>query len=148
MELAHEALLTEWERYKGWVDDARDDLLTRRRLESATRDWVNAGSDPSFLYGGGRLELAESWAAASGFELTDDERRFLADEPREGRSGPGRTYQAPPGDRRAARRRSSSWRAVMAGVALVQRRSADRQANETRAREVSGTGPTGNRGGP
>ena len=78
VELAHEALLTEWERYRGWVDDARQDLLTRRRLESAAHEWVNAGSDASFLYRGGRLELAESWAAASDFELTEDERRFLA----------------------------------------------------------------------
>ena len=78
VEVAHESLLTEWERFAGWVDDARDDLLTRRRLESAAHDWMSSGSDPSFLYGGGRLEVAESWAAGSGFELTDDEQRFLA----------------------------------------------------------------------
>ena len=63
---------------QGWVDEAREDLLTRRRVESAARDWIDAGSDASFLYGGGRLELAESWARQSRFELTDDERRFLA----------------------------------------------------------------------
>ena len=78
VEVAHESLLTEWERFAGWVDDAREDLLTRRRLESAAHDWVSSGSDPSFLYRGGRLELAESWATSSGFELTDDEHRFLA----------------------------------------------------------------------
>ena len=78
VEVAHESLLTEWERFAGWVDDARNDLLTRRRLESAAHDWMSSGSDPSFLYGGGRLEVVESWAAGSGFELTDDEQRFLA----------------------------------------------------------------------
>ena len=78
VEVAHEALLTEWERFSGWVDDARDDLLTRKRLESAAHDWVSSGSDASFLYRGGRLELAESWATSSEFELTDDEQRFLA----------------------------------------------------------------------
>ena len=78
VEVAHESLLSEWERFAGWVDDAREDLLTRRRVESAANDWMSSGSDPSFLYGGGRLELAESWVASSGFELTDDERRFLA----------------------------------------------------------------------
>ena len=63
VELAHEALLTEWERFAGWIDEAREDLLTRRRVESAAHDWINAGTDASFLYSGGRLELAEAWAA-------------------------------------------------------------------------------------
>ena len=35
VELAHEALLSEWARYRGWVEDARDDLLTRRRVETS-----------------------------------------------------------------------------------------------------------------
>ena len=70
VELAHEALLTDWERFAGWVDESREDLLARRRVESAARDWINAGTDASFLYGGGRLELAEAWAAESRFELT------------------------------------------------------------------------------
>ena len=78
VEVAHESLIAEWERFAGWVDDAREDLLTRRRLETAASDWMSSGSDPSFLYGGGRLELTESWVVSSGFELTDDERRFLA----------------------------------------------------------------------
>ena len=81
VEVAHEALLGEWARLTDWIDDARDDLLTRRRIESAAHDWLAAGSDASFLFTGGRLELAESWAAESGFELTEDEQRFLTCEP-------------------------------------------------------------------
>ena len=34
VELAHEALLTEWERYRAWSIKHADDLLTRRRLET------------------------------------------------------------------------------------------------------------------
>ena len=79
VEVAHEALLTEWDRLAGWIDDAREDLVARRRLEQATSEWVNADGDTSFLIGGGRLELAEAWAADSGFALTQDERRFLLD---------------------------------------------------------------------
>ena len=79
VEVAHEALLGEWPRFKGWIDEAREDLLTHRRIESAAHDWLAAGSDRSFLFTGGRLELAESWAAESGFELSDDEQRFLAE---------------------------------------------------------------------
>ncbi len=77
VEVAHEALLTDWTRLKQWIDDARDDLLTRRRLESAAHEWVNAKCDGSFLIGGGRLEVTEAWAAESEFALTSDERRFL-----------------------------------------------------------------------
>ena len=127
VEVAHESLLTEWERFAGWVDDAREDLLTRRRLESAAHEWMSSGSDPSFLYGGGRLELAESWAASSGFELTDDERRFLATS----RAKVDRDQVV-----RTRRRRivvgvlaaALVVATVGAGVALVQRSNADRQA--------------------
>jgi WD40 repeat protein/DNA-binding SARP family transcriptional activator/serine/threonine protein kinase len=127
VEVAHEALLTDWQRFRSWVDDAREDLLIRRRLESAANDWVRAGSDPSFLYRGGRLELAESWEANSGFALTDDERRFLA------------TSRAKVDRDRVARTRRRrlvvgallvALAAVTVGavVALVQRGSAEREA--------------------
>jgi WD40 repeat protein/DNA-binding SARP family transcriptional activator len=127
VEVAHESLLTEWDRFAGWVDDARDDLLTRRRLESATDDWMSSGSDPSFLYGGGRLELAETWATSSGFELTDEEHRFLATS----RAKVDRDQVT-----RTRRRRTVVGvlaaalvlALVGAGVALVQRRDADHQA--------------------
>ncbi len=56
VEVAHEALLGNWPRLRGWIDDARDDLLARRRLAAATSDWLAAGSDPAFLYGGGPLD--------------------------------------------------------------------------------------------
>ncbi|HEY7626321.1 MAG TPA: hypothetical protein VH761_04610, partial [Ilumatobacteraceae bacterium] len=137
VELAHEALLTEWDRYKGWIDEAREDLLTRRRLESAAHDWVRADSESSFLYRGGRLELAESWAAASGFELSEEERCFLT---------ASRTKADRDRVTRRRRRRSVVGllsvavvaATVMAGVAVVQRGRADRQADETRARELAG----------
>ena len=137
VELAHEALLTEWPRYRYWVDAARDDLLTRRRVESAARDWLNAESDASFLFGGGRLEVTESWAATSGFELSDDERRFL---------GASRAKVDRERTARTRRRRlivgvlvaALATAMTMAGVALVQRRDADVRANETRARELAG----------
>ena len=79
VEVAHEAILSEWPRLKEWIDEARDDLLARRRIESATHDWLAAGSDASFLFTGGRLELAESWAADTAFGLTEHEQQFLRD---------------------------------------------------------------------
>ncbi|MEO6653156.1 MAG: BTAD domain-containing putative transcriptional regulator [Ilumatobacteraceae bacterium] len=137
VELAHEAILTEWDRFAGWVDEAREDLLARRRVESAGRDWISAGEDMSFLYSGGRLELAEAWAAESRFDLGDDERRFLM----ASRETVERERVA--GSRR--RRRVVGVLAavavaatVMAAIVFVQRRDVDRQADEARARELAG----------
>ena len=137
VELAHEALLTDWERYAGWVDEARDDLLARRSVESAARDWISSGNDSSFLYSGGRLELAEAWGTATRFELDDDERRFLtASRQKTDRDRVART--------RRRRRRSHPARSgrrrgvVMAAVAFVQRRNADHEADERRSGELAG----------
>ena len=137
VELAHEALLTDWERFAGWVDEAREDLLARRRVESAAREWINAGTDASFLYSGGRLELAEAWAAESRFELADDESRFLvASRERSERDRVARSRR---------RRRVTGVLAsaavvalVLAATAIVQRRNADREAAERRSGELAG----------
>jgi WD40 repeat protein/class 3 adenylate cyclase len=77
IELAHEAMLTAWPRLHRWIDAAREDLRTERRLAGAARDWSEAGRDPSFLLQGSRLEQAESWEAGSGLAITPEEREYL-----------------------------------------------------------------------
>ncbi len=77
VEVAHEALLDNWPRLRAWIEDARDDLLTRRRLAAAAADWVNAGSDRSFLYAGARLSAALSWVGDVQPDLSDLERGFI-----------------------------------------------------------------------
>ncbi|MEO6350484.1 MAG: serine/threonine-protein kinase, partial [Candidatus Limnocylindrales bacterium] len=165
VELAHEALLTDWERFASWVDESREDLIARRRVESATRDWVEAGSDASFLYGGARLELAEAWAAESCFQPGDDERQFLAasrekvDHDRARRSRRRRgliavlataavaatvmaviaVVQQHNAERQAGiaeEQRTNAER--QAGIAEEQRTNAERQANQTRSGELAG----------
>ena len=66
IELAHEAILTAWPRLHRWIDAAREDLRTERRLAAAAREWIEADRDPSFLLRGSRLEQAETWRASSG----------------------------------------------------------------------------------
>ncbi len=137
VEVAHEALLSDWPRFKNWIDEARDDLLGRRRIESAAHEWIAAGSDASFLFTGGRLELAESWAAESAFELTADEQQFLS---------ASRTRVDRDRSARARRRRRiiealaavAVVTALVATYAIVQRSAADREARATRARELAG----------
>jgi WD40 repeat protein/serine/threonine protein kinase len=77
VEVAHEALLIEWGRLRGWIEAAREDVRTHRRLAGATRDWTASGRDPSFVLRGTHLARFEAWAASSGLALTADERDFL-----------------------------------------------------------------------
>jgi basic membrane lipoprotein Med (substrate-binding protein (PBP1-ABC) superfamily)/DNA-binding SARP family transcriptional activator len=77
VEVAHEALLTEWDRLRGWLDDARSDLRQRVWLAAAREEWMRADGDPGFLLTGRRLEQYEEWADRSTVALTSDERGFL-----------------------------------------------------------------------
>lgn len=109
---------------------------SRTRVETATHDWVASGADASFLFSGGRLELAEAWAGVSRFSLSDDERRFL-DESR-------RRVDRDRAGRRRRRRIVIGGLALAtvvalatASIAFIQRREANDQADETRARELA-----------
>ena len=77
IELAHEAMLTAWPRLHRWIDAAREDLRTERRLAASARDWIDADRDPSFLLQGSRLEQAETWQTNSGLAVTPEERDYL-----------------------------------------------------------------------
>ena len=136
VEVAHEALLRHWDRLRGWVDEVRDDLLMRRRVEVATRDWVDSGADASYLLSGGRLERAESWREASGIDVSDEEQAFLAE--------CRRVVDADRARRRRLRRRvvTALSGALALAVALgsfgwVQRGVAEREAITARMQELA-----------
>ena len=77
VEVAHEALLTHWDRLRGWIDERREDLLLHRRLAEAATEWEGSGKEPSYLLGGGRLEQFETLAATSDLALSGDERDLI-----------------------------------------------------------------------
>ena len=77
VELAHEALLAEWERLRSWTDGAREDVRLHRRLGTAASEWADAGRDPSFLLRGSRLAAFEAWADSSIIARTDLEDAYL-----------------------------------------------------------------------
>jgi WD40 repeat protein/DNA-binding SARP family transcriptional activator len=77
VEVAHEALLREWRRLRGWIDAARDDLRTHRRLQTAAADWTAADRDPSYLATGAQLAQYEVWRASSGLTATAQEQQYL-----------------------------------------------------------------------
>ena len=57
----HEVIIKAWKRLAEWVDENMEDLLTRRRVEEAAREWERSGQDESLLYRGVQLEKALEW---------------------------------------------------------------------------------------
>jgi WD40 repeat protein len=79
IEPAHEALLRDWPRLRGWIDDARETLRLQRAVSTAAIEWDQHGRDPSALYRGARLAGTLGWADADGqSQLTQLERDFLS----------------------------------------------------------------------
>ena len=76
VELAHEALIREWPRLQGWIDDGREGLRIHRHVTSSAAAWDSLGRVPSELYRGPRLAMAINWLA-SGPDLSPLERDFL-----------------------------------------------------------------------
>jgi WD40 repeat protein len=77
VEVAHEALLSAWERLRGWIDQGREDLRMHRRLSEAANEWERSGTEPSFLLTGSRLDQFESWASTTSLALGASERGYL-----------------------------------------------------------------------
>jgi WD40 repeat protein len=78
IELAHEALLREWPRLAGWIEDDRDGLRIQRALSLAAEEWARLGGDDGALLRGSRLSEALEWRAARHPALNTLERAFLA----------------------------------------------------------------------
>ena len=79
VEVAHEALLREWPRLRGWLDEDVQGRRLHRQLSDAARAWDADGRDPGGLYRGARLAAALDWAAGHDSELDATERAFLDD---------------------------------------------------------------------
>ncbi len=77
VEVAHEAILREWEGLRYWLNESRDEIRLQRLLAYAAAEWREARQDASFLLRGSRLEVLEKWAAETQMALTRHERDFL-----------------------------------------------------------------------
>jgi WD40 repeat protein/DNA-binding SARP family transcriptional activator len=76
-EVAHEALIQEWGRLRGWLEENRAGLRLHRHLTEAAQEWERMGRDPGGLYRGVRLAEALEWAAGHAGDLNLQERSFL-----------------------------------------------------------------------
>jgi WD40 repeat protein/DNA-binding SARP family transcriptional activator len=77
VEVAHEALLREWPRLRGWLEEDVQGRALHRHLIGAAREWEAAGRDPGELYRGVRLTGALDWAHEHRADLNELERAFL-----------------------------------------------------------------------
>jgi DNA-binding SARP family transcriptional activator/WD40 repeat protein len=77
-EVAHEALLREWPRLRGWLEEDREGRRIQRALSNAAEDWTSAERDDDLLFRGSRLAAALDVADAHPTEINPLEREFLA----------------------------------------------------------------------
>ena len=77
VEVAHEALLSRWDRLRSWIDRRRDDLVLHRRLAASVGEWQDSEAEDAYLVSGGRLEHYELFAMETDLALTESEREFL-----------------------------------------------------------------------
>ena len=150
VEVAHEALLREWGQLRRWIEAAREDIRTHRRLAAAAWEWTESGRDPSFVLRGSLLARFEPWATSSALALTDDERGYLTasvdQRDHEGAEEERRREREARVERRSARRLRGLV-AVLAAAALIagaltvvatdQRARAQREATIASARELA-----------
>jgi WD40 repeat protein/DNA-binding SARP family transcriptional activator len=77
VEVAHEALLREWPRLRGWLEEDVQGRALHRHLIGAAQEWAAAGRDPGELYRGARLTGALDWAREHQADLNQLEREFM-----------------------------------------------------------------------
>ncbi len=77
-EVAHEALIREWQRLHQWLTQDRESLHLHRHLTESAKEWESLGRDASELYRGSRLAQAHEWADANKIHLNEAERVFIS----------------------------------------------------------------------
>lgn len=77
VELAHEALLGEWQRLTEWIDEGRVDVVQHARFVIAMAEWSASGEKADYLLSGERLADYSAWVKTSALRINVAERRFL-----------------------------------------------------------------------
>ena len=79
VELAHEALIGNWDRLRGWLNEDREFLLWRQRLQVHAADWQEHEQDAGYLLRGAPLSEAERWLLWRPQDLAEAEQQFVRD---------------------------------------------------------------------
>ncbi|GIK64644.1 MAG: hypothetical protein BroJett018_24380 [Chloroflexota bacterium] len=77
VEVAHEALIREWNRLRAWLANSREDMRTQRRLAALADEWLNSDRNISYLVTGPRLAQLNQWKDQTDLVLTALEAEYL-----------------------------------------------------------------------
>jgi WD40 repeat protein len=78
VEVAHEVLIRNWERLRGWLNEDREFLLWRQRLSGLLKEWKRAQESVEAVLGGPLLIEAQRWFDQRSQDLSDEERGFIS----------------------------------------------------------------------
>jgi WD40 repeat protein/class 3 adenylate cyclase len=146
IEVAHEALIREWPRLAGWLEEDLEGHRLRAHVTQAAKQWDERDREAGELYRGARLSATLDWASSHADELNELERVFLFE-----------SRQASEREAERQRRTNHRLRALLAGVAVLlavalvaggvavvqrgraeeQRLAAERERNVAFARELA-----------
>ncbi len=146
VEVAHEALLREWPRLHGWLEQDREEIVALGHLREAAASWAELDHDTGALYRGARLDTALQLADRGTRTLPALEREFL-DASRNERDR-ARQHEADQLTRTARANRRLRAQLVALAIALVvalvvgavavgQRNRATREGRVATARELA-----------
>ena len=77
VDVAHEALLREWDRLADWIDRHRTAIRRHETFAAAVEEWELSGRDADYLLTGSRLTEFDAWSQEGTLRLTGREREFL-----------------------------------------------------------------------
>jgi len=77
VEVAHEALIRNWGRLRGWLNEDREFLLWRQRLQIQVEQWDEHGRDASYLLRGVSLSEGEHWLIGRPQDLTVTQQQLI-----------------------------------------------------------------------
>ena len=77
VEVAHEALISNWSTLRTWVNSGREFLLWRERFTVSFAKWERTPESEEALLRGPPLVEAQKWVDQRGQDLSDGERKFI-----------------------------------------------------------------------
>jgi hypothetical protein len=78
VEVAHEALISNWSTLRAWINEDREFLLWRHRLSTLLKEWELAKESEEALLRGPLLIEAQKWFDQRSQDLSDQERKFIS----------------------------------------------------------------------
>ena len=138
VEVAHEALLREWPRLHGWIEQDREGLRIHRGVTSACEEWQRLDRDDGALFRGSRLTEAVEWRDTHEPTLNEAEREFLD-------ASHGRRHAERVARRRVIRIAFAGLTVALAAItavaiiALSQGREAERQRDIAVSQQLAAT---------